>query len=378
MKVCNTKKAIAAQLGSYTEFYEMLRARREHGGNDLARGEHAPLLREFVVLGRYVTDQFGQCGKLNRELFTDEDRAAMPAVMTKREYDRFFKRYVFPRFPEDYYSDQEGVAGMSPPIPLPPPHVVCARCFGWWALDTCHDVDATGVFERIDLTPYVGKTVREVSVLFSLATDALRSFADPITIDNPTHRFAVEDTSEEDTKKRLRFRRVRSSRPVELDHVIQPNDSATMLCYRFYHGDCFKQLLAEKAIEQDAEDMRGYKQAFEEVGFEDVRVARTPLPPHIMAWATSDEDFAEEDITPEDIANAFKYYRVDAKEGSFGIFVAAYGMLDIGGTGLALKDLEPEYATQVPPEMQWAAPFTGEIEPLLRLQTLLLKAKLAQ
>ena len=96
---CNTKEGIAARLGTYTELYELIRQRYKLGcyKPDGQYGKDYAQLTPFVLLGRFMSDEMGGCHTLLRDIFTDADRAFMPPVMTKEEFDAFFKERVLPR-----------------------------------------------------------------------------------------------------------------------------------------------------------------------------------------------------------------------------------------------------------------------------------------
>lgn len=338
----NTKEGIATQINSYAAFYAVMRLRNERGHykTDGTPGEEHARLTPFTVLGRYRSDEFGQCGRLHRELFTDADRAAMPPVMTDEEFRGFFDQYVRPRITESFYSTHEGISGMSPAFPLPPPHIVCARCGGTWALDTCHDIDAEGDFEDIDLAQFTGKTLREVEIELSARTDALRAFGHPLHVQNP--QWVDSNANEQWATPEQR-----GWRDVAWDYVVQHGDRSSVFCFHFYHGQCFRELNGGRAAVEEAENVEGMKQMLEEVGFGDVRMTLMPLPDHVRKWIAADLDEGE---SVDEAAEALTYYRAETLQGAFGIVCyAAHAMLiDLEGSGVSFCDLEPQVADLVP------------------------------
>jgi len=298
-----TKEGIAAELSSYASFYECMRLRSEWGQHGFldAHWEGNTCLTPFTVLGRYHSNGFGQCSRLNREMFTDEDRAAMPPVMTDEEFQTFLDQHVRPRITGPFYATHEGVSGNAPAFLLPPPHLLCARCGGGWELDTCHDIDAEGSY----------------------------------------------------------------------DYVIQPEDSMSVSRYNFYHGACFREHKSERLVQEEADSIEGLTQMFEEAGFEDVRIARRPLPKRCLALFAGDLKQSE----VNQIVTEIPYYRVNAKQGYFGLLLAPFPLLDLAGTGISQRELEPELAKEIPPDFPPIAYFSGDSEQLVRLSQLMLKQR---
>lgn len=371
----NSKEGIAEQLGSYAEFYAVMDERRRRGGyNDEGmRDTESGTLTSFTVLGRYQTDQFGQCWRLNRELFTDADRMTMAPVMSEDEFEMFFDREVRPRITQTFFSMCEGIEGMSLAFPLPPPAIVCARCGGTWTLETCHDIDNAGGFENIDLAPFVGKTLREVDQELTTRTDALRTFGRPLGVQNPKW---VEPCADHElaTAEERGWRKERSEdNPISWDYVVQTGDRTSVFCYHFYHGPCLWQIKSEVAVVEEMTNLQGMESLFKDIGFDEVVITGTSLPQHLRDWIKSD---INEDGDFDKIIDAFTYYRVETKQGSFGIAYAVYPILDLAETGIAFSDFDAEFAAQVPPDFPPIVAFTGEPEQLLRLWQCLVKRML--
>ena len=82
------------------------------------------------------------------------------------------------------------------------------------------------------------------------------------------------------------------------------------------------------------EDEKGFTKILEHFGFTGVKVKNAPLPEHIINW------IKEEDMV---------YLSATTNQGSFGVFLAVYPVIDLKNTGLSIKDLCPE-ADDVPAE----------------------------
>jgi hypothetical protein len=361
----DTKESIAAQLESYATFYALMSLRREHGSQPFGspRVELSPL-SSFVILGRYISDELGQCHRLSRTTFTDADRAALAPVMTEQEFLTFVETHVVPRITQSYFVLREGISGMSPSFPLPPPQVVCARCGGTWELNSCHDIDSEGDFEDVNLSDFVGKTLEEVGQDFATRTDASRAFGYPRRVQNI--RWADLNVRDEHASpEELGWRDVTS------DYVVAAGDQTSVFRYRFYHGECFRALNSERLAAKEAADLEALRETFEFTGFEDVKVTRTSLPDHMRKWVA--EGLDEEDL--DKLLKVLAYFRVETNHGSFGIMLAAYPVLDLEGSGVTPKDLDPRLAASVPPESPQIIGFSGEPEQLLMLRQHLMKSK---
>lgn len=363
----NTKEGIAAQLGSYREFYALMCSRANLGylGINNKKWEK---LTPFVILGRYKSDELGQCYRLNRALFTDEDRMAMPPVMTNEEFRSFFEEHIQLRIRDSFWSPLEGTSGLAPGFPLPEPHLVCAKCGGTWEINTCHDIDAEGDFEEIYLSPFVGKTLFWVLAKFEARTDALRRFGHPIRVQNQQWTDPRAANDEYADPEELGWR------DVTLDHIVQLGDNTSMFRYRFYHGPCFRQLNEERLITQESAMVEDMRQMLVEAGFENVGIIRISPPKHIVEWLAGGENL--DDTTKEiaDIADEIDYYSINTQQGSFGILVDGYPVLDLKESGVMAQELAPELITEdLSGESQFILPLTPAPQQFLRLWQLMVK-----
>lgn len=371
----NTKEGIEAELGTYATFYALMRSRYEHGRShfgDISEKTPENLL-SVTILGRYYSDRRGQCVRLNRELFTDEDRNSMPSVMTAEEFQAFFEEHIRERVADKIvFAIHEGSEGMAPSFSLPMPHVVCAQCGGTWSLENCHDIDATGTLEEFDLSPFIGKMLREVKLELQQMTDGEYYFGGSLSIYNEQWiQHLLEDGYR--SAEALGWRNKDSeTNPITWEYVVGEGDRAPLFCYFFYHGLCFREMKREEAELEERANLYALHQLFTDVGFRDVVIECVPLPDHILEWAAKDCNSGED---VEDIIAALLYYRVNTKQGSFGIIRATYPLLDLHGCGVSIEDFCPELAQEVPKDFPPIVGFSGEIDELQRFFKLMVKQR---
>lgn len=361
--IYDTKDGIATMLSSYEDIYELHRARRE------ACYDRSERLASFVILGRFYTDGCGNWTKLNRMTITDDLRRQMPAVMTMDEFNEFMQDHSI-----DGWNVYEGMSGMSSGLP-PSPRIVCARCGVGWSLENCHDYDDEGGFEESrSLGGYVGKTLREVQEELDDQSDAAYRVHTAIRndrwVDNsPDHkRYGLgreEGWRSEDS----------DDPQITMDYIVQPGDHGNASFNRYYHGDCFKEMMSEDEAAEGIAMIEGLTQMFEGAGFDGVVITKIPLPQHIRDWMLQDEPDLDDDEL-DAASDELTYLRVETGQGTFGIFIAAYPAIDLTGTGIELKELVPEME-DAPPDFPAICGFDGDPAILLKLWQLLTKSQTA-
>lgn len=293
----------------------------------------------------------------------------MPAVMSDTAFQEWLLTNLAPRTTKPFVQMYEPLfVGMASPFPLAPPHVTCAHCGLGWTLDACHDIDNEGDFEQIDLTPFVGRTLREVEVELQTCTDAVRAFPGSLSVHNK--RWEDPDREEQfSTPEQRGYRDAHSEDyPITLDYVVAPADSMSVFRYRFYHGPCYSALNALHISENDREFMKQAEQLFVDNGFRDVRILPASLPDHLRRW-----------LLPElgDDVGGVPYYRVETREGTVGLWVAAYPMFDLEGSGVSLADFDANAAAGLQKGTPSVMPALGEAEQMLRLWQLMTKKQAA-
>lgn len=323
----NSRKGIELALFAYGPFVTVMRERHDDAhrvGNQLDT---------FVILGRFETDSRGQLTRLNRDVFTDADRAAMPPVMTAVEFADWVIANLAPRHANiESVRLYEGTFGVEPSFPLPPAHVVCARCGKGWEIAKCHEIESDTTIEHVSLEPYVGTKLSDALALIAKQTDASRESAGPLAVRNARWETPTDGTDNPSRDPEQRGWRSADSTDVSIspEYVIATGDSTATFTTRYYHGPCFKELAIEndaRGREQTAENLA---KMFSDSGFEDVRASIAPIPEHLRTW------LAEE---IGDLAAVIPYYRVETRQGSLGIWITLFPVIDLHDTGFLPKDL---------------------------------------
>ena len=226
MKDFNTKEGITAQLGSYENLFDLL-CKRSHTREPLT---------PFVILGRFLSDEKGNFGILNPELFTDADRAAMSPVMEYGEFQRFIepiqsdpRRRSFRILYPDCDNSYNEISSF-----LPPPHVLCVECKEGWDIQSCHLIVSTDTYhskqhERFDLSDFVGKT------LFEVAKELPKGMTDPSKTTHFYNRFIWSKPSQE-------------GRHVKMHYRVQSGDEMSVFYRYFYHASCVEKMIEKTAF----------------------------------------------------------------------------------------------------------------------------------
>lgn len=85
-----------------------------------------------------------------------------------------------------------------------------------------------------------------------------------------------------------------------------------------------------------------FKIVVEGCGFTDVKIKEARLPRHIISWARGDDT----EMTDNEVAETIPYFRISTRQGSFGIAIGAYNLLDVKDTGFNAMDLGEEDADE--------------------------------
>jgi hypothetical protein len=87
---------------------------------------------------------------------------------------------------------------------------------------------------------------------------------------------------------------------------------------------------------QDETEPQAFVEVFTELGFTEVAAEKVPLPAHVVRAMKDEED--DDDELAEAIG-LMTYLKITTGEGTFGVFIAAYPVLDLTGTGVTYEDL---------------------------------------
>lgn len=353
----NTKESILPRLGTYEDLITLLIERRSAGSDP----QH-PELEQFVLLGRYYTDRVGGCRKLNRELFTDDDRLVMPKVMTNAEFEEYVAQHVIERVPEEqrqYPPLFEPSESYATEWPLPLHVVMCAHCAAGWDVLTCHDIETLAERQEMNCDAYVGRTFQDIVNEITARTDGVYS-----VMSTEPHTFFVHNDNkvDESIHRMRRTEAQHGNRSATPDDVVEEGDVIFVGVQRFYHTNCLK-LLAEKHVEEvQMEITRAFKQELIRVGFRGVRLEPAELPEDLIAWA-------EEDMEPgEDPCALLSFFRVHTEQGKFGvIYFHGVLILYLSDSGITVAELHPEMDGVVPTDIVQMIAWVAEEEQLLRL-----------
>lgn len=94
---------------------------------------------------------------------------------------------------------------------------------------------------------------------------------------------------------------------------------------------------------QDDDDPAAFTEILTAFGFTDVAVAKVPLPPHLLTAIEADGEDAEEIA---DAQAAMSYLKATTAQGEFGIFLAAYPVIDLTGSGVSFQELTGQAAPE--------------------------------
>ncbi len=362
----NTKEEILAELGSYEAFYKMMKARHEYGKSSKSKTKK---LTYFVILGGYISDEGGRCMRLNTEIFTSEKREKLPKVMTGGEFDNCLKNMLGDERIEQIY---EGMSGMTPPFILPSPQYVCSECGqdwkGWKGADWV-DIVTIGGLEDIQLSYFAGMTLEEAEK--KLCSHTLTDFGKAKNGWRTIYNMKDHDDDSYNTLDELVPKKVSKS------YILQDGDLIRGRSFAFYHGACYRAVEKEYLLQEEDENIEGLRELLVINGFGDVKLTKVALPEHMIAWIDHDMvDEGEDEI--EEAVEAFQYYQIETKQGNFGVAYASYPLLDLTGTGISIKELNPDWPDDVPAHVPPVCGFTGGNEQLLKLWQLMVKKHIGE
>lgn len=218
---------------------------RARAGYD--RREH---LRDFCVLGRWITDSCGNFGKItvrdNRFEVVPGDRPFCPDVMTQEEMFKFL-------------GDGSHV-GWSPGRNMPRADDLCPECGKGWDIRTCHDSVMSHRDETIPLHGHVGRTVGQVREEFNRRPGEQHMLRRERAVRND-RLIDMRRNPEYATLKMNEFGWMDGDVPD--DYVIQEGDEGGFVIFTYRHRSCHQARLNSRELEY-------FQELFKEAGVEAV------------------------------------------------------------------------------------------------------------
>ena len=233
----DTKRGVSSALTSLNGLNQLVAERRKAGYN---RGER---LNYFYILnGRYSLDTCGNCG-LVEGIPKDIPCTEIPLVLSAEDFFRFLNE----RIGEDNY----------PPIrtrladgTLPVSGLSCPQCGKGWSISNCYDVIVFHTNEVFPLTDFVGMTLGEVKLLYSMKSDAIYRMQSDILIRHD--RFIDNSPKYPNTKDKWekgivvnKFGWVGERDGINNDYVIREGDEGFFNVWKYFHNDCHLKSVAD-------------------------------------------------------------------------------------------------------------------------------------
>ena len=251
----DTKKGVAEQLTTLTDFNFLLSARHAVG---YGKGER---LNEFYLFGVYWLDTCGNCAKATENLKIKFPE--IPDVMTREE----FWAFVESKFGKEHLMSFDNNGGN---IPLE--GLKCAHCGKTWTIEDCFDTVVRHETQIVSLVEFVGRTLNEVEREYSKKTDAIYRLHPSLLVRNDDFidLSPMYPNPESEWQKNIVMNEKGwlGNEDIYRSYVIREGDETYLDVWKFYHQDCNKLDLTD-------EKKNKFQEIFERAGFE-IRVI-TPI-----------------------------------------------------------------------------------------------------
>ncbi len=321
-KMYDTVEGIASQLTTFEDFNALIIARRAAG---YERNER---LGEFYIFGgRFSTDTFGNFSKAWPDIFPAELYPLIPPVLTKEEYQKWCVQHA---------KRESLVINGTHILPetMPNSKIVDPITGVGWTIADCHEAIAEATHEEIDLTAFVGKTLREVKQALEERADGLYTLRP-----NGVRNASCIDMTEEFFEP-VNLEGWRREEEITDNYIIQPGDRVEVDVVRFYHADSHKEYLAKQQLEETTETAFAFKEWLTETGFTGVSLAITKVPQGLI------DQFPEEaeDEETKEIFSQLPYYQVTTDQGTFGLLTGGEDVpwLYSADSGITTQELQRE------------------------------------
>ncbi|MFA5997016.1 MAG: hypothetical protein WC791_00850 [Candidatus Paceibacterota bacterium] len=252
--VYDTEEGIRKYLNSYPRFHELLRLRRE------AHWERGESLGDFVILGAFTLDTFGQIGKIWPTPKVELE-GRVPDVMEKKAFFAFMKETVL--------ADQSIQIALSP-VHIPPLNCQCPECGKYYGVDDCHDAYPMETRSNyLVLDDFVGKNFWEVRRWLVADHQVFKSVHPNIMIRNDRFINLRQDPYWDHEHPINKFGWVGKDEGIDDSYVIQKGDAISYDTKKHYHKACF--VTAMTRFSQDS-----FKELLSKVGFTDFTMKSVP------------------------------------------------------------------------------------------------------
>ena len=334
----DTVEGITARISdrSYASLYQLALDRSR------APSERKPApLHVFVINGQFYFDSLGDCQPLDLAIFRDELREKMSLVMGGVQFHAFVRQESeLGTIKNPHQLTLQNSHGFQ----LPPPHVVCARCGkAEWTFEKAHQIRCRRKREDVDLTPYAGKSFRQVFEILRAGTEADWETCD-LAIRSLRWRGSQPGEDEEFcSPEQLGWRNSHSEdNPITWDYIVQAGDLADLVKIVFYDGPCYAEVLAEEhaaaramMLRERQEVAEATLEAFVANGFDDCTVEMVPLPERLKVALEAELGAIEAEFG----SGALGYARLKTKQGTVGLILGSVvPTIDLHGTSAKPAD----------------------------------------
>lgn len=199
-------------------------------------------LEEFCVLGRFYLDTCGNCSPITEG--APAERGGCPDVMTKDEMWRFLGK--------------DHSMTWSHKTPIPPDYVKCEVCGEPWTIQDCHDIIQSDKHDEAPLAEFAGQSLRTIKKISALDGKVPHYIIKDILIN--VKREGTPDGHMDDGRPWFR---------VKDDHIILPDDVASLRVFTYEHDACYRKDLAAK-------ERQKFEETFAEAGFPKVNLIEIP------------------------------------------------------------------------------------------------------
>lgn len=193
-------------------------------------------LKPWVILGRFYFDKMGNVMKYVGKNIPAEIFPRIPAVLTEAELTEYVRNQGL---------NQEISFSASRENDIPNANQICPVCGQGWTIKNCHNTHLTHNYLEVDLTPYIGKTLRQIK-------DTWKK--------NPSATWFIQPDRMIRNERCLATAR-EGFITVSDNYIIQPGDETRVNVWTYRHPDCYHSYRAAK-------EQTYFANIFTEAGFQ--------------------------------------------------------------------------------------------------------------